>query len=455
MLIRVNHPQISPESYSSLISPELQNEFTQLADRFKSFRIVHANSTAQGGGVAEILQSMVPLMNSMGVSTERIVISPEQPEFFQVTKRIHNLLQGSSGSLSQDEMEVYFRCMEQVAEEIQDRELEADVWFFHDPQLLPLAMLMPRNPDVLRIWVCHIDLTAPNAETLDTLAPLTSYFDGLAFSLDEFVPEGIIGRYPVYITPPSIDPLTDKNRPMALGEAQRITAAMGIDSGRPLVTQVSRFDYWKDPWGVIDAFRLAREEVPGLQLALLGLSQAADDPEALGVLHSVGDYAAGDPDIHAYFYPDGLPASIDRVVNAFQTASAVVLQKSTREGFGLTVSEAMWKGQPVVGGNVGGIRTQIQDGLSGFLVNSPEECGDRIVRLIRNDKLRLQMGQAARQRVRENFLLPRLAVDYLKAAQSLLPRRDAARHDTTNGHRPNAFEALEQLDMAALSTSGD
>ena len=455
MLVRVNHPQVPPGSYSSLISQELLDELTRLADRFKNFRFVHANSTAQGGGVAEILQSLVPLMNSLGVSTERIVVSPEQPEFFQVTKRIHNLLQGSSGSLSRDEIDVYFQCMEQVAGDIQARDLQADVWFFHDPQLLPLSMLLPRKSDELRIWVCHIDLTAPNAETLDTLAPLTSYFDGLAFSLDEFVPEGVIGRYPVYITPPSIDPLTDKNSLMSVGEARQITAAMGIDAARPLVTQVSRFDYWKDPWGVIDAYRQARKEIPGLQLALLGLSQAADDPEALGVLHSVGDYAAGDPDIHAYFYPDALPASIDRIVNAFQTASAVVLQKSTREGFGLTVSEAMWKGQPVIGGNVGGIRTQIQDGISGFLVNSPEECGERIVRLVRDESLRLRMGQAARQRVRERFLLPRLVVDYLKAVESLLPRSGNAGSDNSNGHGADAFDALEQLNMDALSTSGD
>lgn len=455
MLVRVNHPQISPGSYSSLLPNQLLDELTQLAQRFKNVRIVHANSTAQGGGVAEILQSLVPFMNSMGVATERIVISPEEPEFFQVTKRIHNLLQGSSGSLSQQEMEVYIQCVEQVAEDIASRQLDADVWFFHDPQLLPLAMLLPKKRNELRFWVCHIDLTAPNAETLDSLAPLTSYYDGLAFSLDEFVPDGILGRYPVYITPPSIDPLTDKNTPMAQEEALRIVSAMGIDPERPLVTQVSRFDFWKDPWGVIDAYRLAREEAPGLQLALLGLSQAADDPEALGVLHSVTDYAGGDPDIHAYFYPGGLPDSIDRIVNAFQTASVAVLQKSTREGFGLTVSEAMWKGQPVIGGNVGGIRTQIQDGISGFLVDSPEECGKRIVQLIQDEKLRLHMGEAARQRVRERFLLPRLAADYLKAVQSLMPRQALAGHDAANGHRTDAFAELEQLNMSAAATSGD
>ena len=445
MLLRVNHPEIPLQQYAGLLPQHLMESLDRLSDQFRGLRFVHANSTATGGGVAEILQSLVPFMNTLGLPTERIVVSPEDPEFFQVTKRIHNLLQGASGGLSKEELAVYFRCMEQVAEDIKSRELEASVWFFHDPQLLPVAMLLPKREGELRFWVCHIDLTTPNAETLDALAPLTSYYDGLAFSMDEFVPDGILGKYPVYITPPSIDPLTDKNTAMPMQEALGIVSAMGIESGRPLVTQVSRFDYWKDPWGVIDAFRQARESVPGLQLAMLGLSQAADDPEALGVLHSVTDYAAGDPDIHTYFYPDGLPESIDRIVNAFQTASQVVLQKSTREGFGLTVTEAMWKGQPVIGGNVGGIRTQIEDGVNGFLVNSPAECGQRILQLLQDDALRLNLGRAARESVRQNFLLPRLALDYLNAVRDVstvavgLPTRCSV-----NG-KGNPFDALEQL----------
>ena len=444
MLLRVNHPEIPLHQYDSLLPSQLMDTLYSLAEQFHGLRFVHANSTATGGGVAEILQSLVPFMNTLGLPTERIVVSPEDPQFFQVTKRIHNLLQGSSGSLSRDELEVYFQCMERVAEDIKGRGLEASVWFFHDPQLLPLAMLLPRKNGELRFWVCHIDLTAPNAETLDVLAPLTSYYDGLAFSMNEFVPDGVIGHYPVYITPPSIDPLTDKNTAMSRSESQEIVAAMGIDPDRPLVTQVSRFDYWKDPWGVIDAYRQAKESVPGLQLALLGLSQAADDPEALGVLHSVTDYADGDPDIHAYFYPEGLPASIDRIVNAFQTASLVVLQKSTREGFGLTVTEAMWKGQPVIGGNVGGIKMQIEDGVSGFLVNDPQDCGEKIVRLVQDEHLRRKMGKAARERVRQKFLLPRLALDYLNAVRNARPGQAPASPHSANG-KHNPFDLLEQL----------
>ena len=466
MLLRVNYPSVSLDDYSALLPRQLLDELTRLAHRFRGLRFVHANSTAQGGGVAEILQSLVPLMNALGVPTERIVVSPEQPEFFQVTKRIHNLLQGADGSLSTEELEVYYRCVGEVAEDIAARELEAEVWFLHDPQLLPLASLLPKRNGETRIWVCHIDLTAPNPGVLGQLTPLTAHYDGLAFSLPEFVPPGINGHPPHYVTPPSIDPLTEKNRPMDGAEARRIIAAMGIDPDRPLVTQVSRFDYWKDPWGVVDAYRQARQQVPGLQLAFLGLSQAADDPEALDVLHSVNDYAGGDPDVHAYFYPDHLPDSIDRIVNAFQTASAVVLQKSTREGFGLTVSEAMWKGQPVIGGNVGGIRTQIEDGVTGFLVSSPEECAQRILRLVQDEALRLEMGRAARQCVRERFLLPRLAVDYLQAAESLLPRQvptaesslspqAAPSRNGANGHHPDAFDALQQLHLNPAATGGN
>ena len=455
MLFRINHPKLCLDKYSPLLSQQFLDELTSMAKQFGGMRFVHANSTATGGGVAEILQSLAPLMESLGVPTERIVISPQEQQFFQVTKRIHNLLQGAEGSLSSEEMGTYFQCLEEVAEEIKQRELEADVWFFHDPQLLPLAMMLPKKGNELRFWVCHIDLTNPNADTLDMLAPLTQYYDGLAFSLSEFVPEDIGGNYPVYITPPSIDPLTDKNTFMPRDEALNIIGAMGIDPDRPLVTQVSRFDYWKDPWGVIDAFRYAREKIPGLQLALLGLSQAADDPEALDVLHSVREYADGDPDIHSYFYPNGLPDSIDRIVNAFQTASVALLQKSTREGFGLTVSEGMWKGQPVIGGNVGGIRTQIVDGLSGFLVDTPEDCGQRIVELIGNEPLRLKMGEAARERVRDKFLLPRLALDYLAAVRSLMPSSPVRSPLSTNGHQANAFEALEQVTMTSpVASSG-
>jgi len=386
-------------------------------------RVLHLNSTATGGGVAEILQSMVPLGNSLGIETERIVINPDRPEFFDVTKKIHNMLQGAQGVLSPDELDIYFDCIRRVSDDMRNKDLTADVWFVHDPQLLPLARLLPKKETETWIWICHIDLTTPNRSVLDALMPLTQDYDQLIFSQTAYVPADLGDKVPVLIAPPAIDPLTVKNTPMDLAKAQEVVRAMGIDTDRPLITQVSRFDLWKDPWGVIDAYRLARESVPGLQLALLGLSQATDDPEGAEVYRTVAEHAAGDPDIHLYFDPSKMPVSVDEVVNAVQMASHVLMQKSTREGFGLTVTEGMWKGKPVIGGDAGGIRVQINDGVSGFLVFSPEECAQRLVELLQDHALATRIGEAAKESVRQRFLLPRLAFDYLNVARAHLNAR--------------------------------
>ena len=442
MLSRIIYSPVSFDSYIPLLPSELVDRLTGLAQRFQDLRFVHLNSTAIGGGVAEVLQSLVPMMNALGVPTERLVINPPA-EFFHVTKKLHNLLQGAEGVLESEELGLYLQTVREVSEYIQQRHLESAVWFLHDPQVLPMAQMLPKRDDETRIWVCHIDLTAPNPGVMDQLRPLSQAYDGLVFSLDSYVPPGLDPNLPVYIAPPAIDPLTAKNKPMSQEDAAAIVSAMGIDPNRPLVAQVSRFDYWKDPWGVIDAYRIARDSVPELQLAMLGLSQATDDPEALQVLNDVAQYAAGDPDIHLYFYPDGLPDSIDRIVNAFQVASLVVMQKSTREGFGLTVAEAMWKGRPLIGGDVGGIRIQVEDGYSGYLVSSPEECAQRMVALLQDPTLRETIGAAGRESVRQRFLLPRLALDYLEAADDLVPpARLSGGYQNVNG-----FADLEQLRM--------
>ena len=442
MYRKVLHPPVSIDQYLPLLSPQFAGELTSLASELGHLRIVHLNSTETGGGVAEILQSMVPLMNALGIATERVVIDPPS-QFFQVTKQIHNLLQGAEGSLSKEELEIYYGSIQQVADELCRRPVTADVWFFHDPQLLPLAGLLPRASREGRVWVVHIDLTTPNPSVMDTLLPLVHDYDRLIFSLPSYVPAGM-GETPLFsVAPPAIDPLSAKNVAMPESAATNITSALGIDPARPLITQVSRFDLWKDPWGVIDAFRLARQHVPGLQLALLGLSQAADDPEALDVLASVSHHAAQDPDIHLYFDATGLTCSIDEAVNAFQVASQVVIQKSTREGFGLTVTEAMWKAKAVIGGNVGGIRIQIEDGVSGYLVDSPEECASRIVQFLRDPQLRTRLGEAARESVRERFLMPRLVFDYLKVAKAHASR--PAKTAGGNGRGANGSGALDTL----------
>ena len=419
MFVTVPQQPVNIDQYLPLLSTELVDELAAVAERLRGRRILHLNSTAEGGGVAEILRSMTPLMRSLGLSTDWVVINPP-PSFFQVTKKVHNLLQGAEGELSSEEKETYLGDVQRVAEQMRLDGLDADVWFLHDPQLLPLARFLRKGRDGAWFWVVHIDLTTPNQSVLDFLLPLTTRYDGLAFSLDSYIPRELDGSPPIYVTPPAIDPLSVKNVPMDAVEASRIVTAMGIDPAQPLVTQVSRFDYWKDPWGVIEAYRLARRDIPGLQLALLGLSQASDDPEALEVLNSVTEYAGGDPDIHLHYSCEGLPASIDSIVNAFQTASQVVLQKSTREGFGLTVAEAMWKGKPVIGGKVGGIRAQIEDGVSGYLVDTPAQCASRIAELMRDSQLMSRIGRAARESVRQRFLLPRLALDYLQIADRTL-----------------------------------
>jgi trehalose synthase len=418
MFSRLDHPPVAYEDYRPLLDPKLADELATVAGEMGQLRVLHLNSTATGGGVAEILQSMVPLGNSLGIETERIVINPDAAEFFDVTKKIHNMLQGSEGELSFAELDIYFSCIQRVADDMRAKGLEADVWFVHDPQLLPLARLLPKKQGETWIWICHIDLTTPNKSVLDALMPLSQDYDQLIFSQSAYVPKDLGDKVPVLIAPPAIDPLTSKNTAMDLPQARKIVAAMGIDTARPLVTQVSRFDLWKDPWGVIDAYRIARESVPGLQLALLGLRQATDDPEGAKVFQTVADHAAGDPDIHLYFDPAEMPVSVDEVVNAVQMASAVLIQKSIREGFGLTVTEGMWKGKPVIGGDAGGIRVQIKDGVTGFLVSSPEQCAQRLVELLQDDALSARIGVAAKESVRQRFLLPRLALDYLRVARA-------------------------------------
>ena len=416
MYSRLDHPPVRFDDYRPLLDPKLADELAAVAGELGKLRVLHLNSTATGGGVAEILQSMVPLGNSLGIETERIVINPDAAEFFDVTKKIHNMLQGSEGELSPEELGIYFSCIQRVADDMKAKSLTADVWFVHDPQLLPLARLLPKKEGETWIWICHIDLTTPNKSVLDALMPLTQDYDQLIFSQQAYVPKDLADKVPVLIAPPAIDPLTIKNTPMDMDQAQEIVSAMGIDTSRPLITQVSRFDLWKDPWGVIDAFRIARESTPGLQLALLGLSQATDDPEGAKVYNTVADHAAGDPDIHLYFDPSEMPVSVDEVVNAVQMASKVLMQKSTREGFGLTVTEGMWKGKPVIGGDAGGIRVQINNGVSGFLVSSPEECAQRLGELLQDEALSARIGVAAKESVRQLFLLPRLALDYLTVA---------------------------------------
>jgi trehalose synthase len=393
-----------PMAYRGIVADELLNEVYDLGNQLRGLRVVNVNATAGGGGVVEILRAFVPLMRGAGLDMDWYAMDPD-PAFFAVTKKIHNLLQGAPGDLTAAEKLIYLKHNERLAHQL--RAIAADVWVVHDPQPLPVVADEPCiNP---AIWCCHIDTSTPNAAVRDFLLPFVQRYEQVIFSLPEFALAGLESARLNVITP-AIAALVIKNAPLERTFARRVVYTFGPVPDRPLVTQASRFDPWKDPIGVVDAYRLARQEVPGLQLALLGAA-AKDDPESVRVLAEVEQHVAGDPDIYLLTERNRLT---DFDVNAFQTASDVVVQKSLREGFGLTVSEAMWKGQPVVGGNVGGIRTQICDGQDGFLVSSVPECAEKIVLLLQDRARWADMGDRARKHVRADFLMPRLMLDYLQ-----------------------------------------
>jgi trehalose synthase len=403
--------------YSSLVSEETLSEIEGLADRLKGLRVIHVNATPQGGGVAEILNSLIPLLRGAGIDAKWYVIPPDE-SFATITKSLHHSLQGNPGCLTGEQMKAYLTHNQRAALELKSKSISADVWVIHDPQALPLVNFLPDTGRA--VWNCHIDTTEPNRSVQDSLMPFVNRYQKVIFTRGQYMLEGL-SQDKICIFAPAIDPLSSKNLSLPRAAARQTLAELGVDPTRPLVSQVSRFDRWKDPWGVIDAYRMARENIPGLQLALVGVLAAQDDPDAQSVLRSVQRYAGNDPGIHIFSDPSTVD---DWVVNAFQTASDVVVQKSIREGFGLTVAEAMWKGTPVVGGDCGGIRLQIRDGETSLLVSSPEECAARIITLLRNPDLARRIGRAGRESVKRHFLIPRLLRDHLSLYASLMAEED-------------------------------
>jgi trehalose synthase len=397
------------------LDPELRDRIRALSKPLRGLRVVHLNATAGGGGVAEILSAAVPLLRDLGIDAQWYVLPPDD-EFFGVTKRIHNWLQGKEGRLGRQDRTVYQAYSSRVAGQIRKQldELAADVWVIHDPQPLAMRELVPLEGPA--IWRCHIDCSEPNGGVCEFLLPWMQQYDQVVFTLPAFCLDGLGGDR-IGLQYPAIDPLAAKNQRLGRSEARAIVAKLGLDPARPLVTQVSRFDPWKNPWDTVDSYRLAKREVPGLQLALVGVFAASDDPEAPEVFRSVRRHAGRDPDVHLFSDPAQVGA---REINAFQTASTAILQRSTREGFGLTVTEAMWKQAPVIGTPVGGIAIQIEDGENGFLAETPEACASRIVDLVREPDLGRAVGRAARESVRNRFLMPRLVADELEVYARLM-----------------------------------
>ena len=401
------------DDYREVAPEEQLDRARDLARDLKGLRVMHVNSTADGGGVAEILRSLVPLMRDVGLDAQRMVM-PGDDTFFEITKKMHNLMQGADGELSAEETSLYLNQSWKVSKTIREQEIGADIWVMHDPQTLPLASFLPHNRHVM--WICHIDTTEPNQSAVAAVTPWLNAYPRVVFSLHQYILPGL-DTSATRIAPPAIDVTSPKNQKPDLEEARSKVAQLGIDPHRPIISQVARFDPWKDPWGVIDAYRIVKKERPDVQLVLLGVIAAKDDPEAFSIFESVAQYANGDPDIH--LFTDGSQVG-ETEVAAVQTAAAIVLQKSLREGFGLSVTEALWKGTPVIGGNCGGIRTQIIDGQTGFLVDTVERCADRILELLNDRALAERIGNAGKEYVRTRFLTPRLMNDYLGCFHELV-----------------------------------
>ena len=390
--------------YAPIVGEHVVEELRQLAQPLQGAKVLHVNATAFGGGVVEILQTLVPLMRDLGLDAHWQVIEGED-EFFNVTKAIHNGLQGMELDWNEQMFSIWERYNKLNAEKFEG---DYDYVVIHDPQ--PAGLYRYVNPQKGHwMWRCHIDTSTPNPAYWDFLAPYVGAYPRAIFTMARYAGPGLKPES-VCTIPPSIDPLAEKNVALDREEARSIVAGDGFDPKRPLLVQISRFDPWKDPLGVIDAYRIVKQRVPGVQLALVG-SMASDDPEGWEFYDRTVRHAGEDYDVRVLHNFHGVN---NREVNAFQTAADVVIQKSTREGFGLVVTEAMWKGKPVVAGNVGGIPMQIVDGQSGYLVEDVAECAKRIIALLQQPDSLNQMGQAARERVRQRFLSTRHLADYLK-----------------------------------------
>ncbi len=391
------------ESYAAIAGPDVVDHLRQLAKSLHGAKVVHVNSTRVGGGVAEILEKLVPLCNELGLDTSWEVISGGE-EFYQCTKSMHNALQGNRVRIPARLLTAYEEANAANAEILREQLSAADFVFIHDPQP---AGLLGHCPDRCGKWVwrCHIDASHPYRPVWNYLRKMVSNYDASIFSLPAFAQ---LLPHPQYIIPPSIDPLSDKNIDLSQEEVARVFVTFDLDPARPLLVQVSRFDRFKDPVGVIQAYRLAKKFIPDLQLVLAG-GTASDDPEGEEILAEVREEANDDPDIHILL----LPPDAHRTINALQRAADIVLQKSTREGFGLTVTEAMWKGKPVIGGDTGGIRLQVINYHTGFLVHTPEGAALRIRHLLRQKERMQAMGMKGKEYARENFLLTRHLREYL------------------------------------------
>jgi trehalose synthase len=391
-------PGPSLDAYRVVVGDRVIDEMHRLAAELRGRRVQHVNATRAGGGVAEILNRMVPLMNELGLVASWDVLRGED-EFFRVTKSFHNAIQGEPVEITNHDFEIFLKWNRLNGREI---DLHGDFVVIHDPQ--PTAMVDGRKPGQKLIWRCHIDASHPHRALWAFLEKFVRRYDASLFSAPAFTQRLPI---PQFLVAPAIDPLSDKNRALSAEQIEAVLARHGIDPTRPILTQVSRFDRFKDPLGVIQTYQMVKE-TNDCQLVLAG-GGASDDPEGAQVLAEVQEAAGSDPDVHVLMLPNDAHITI----NALQRASTVILQKSLREGFGLTVAEGLWKGKPVIGGSTGGIPLQILDGVTGYLVSSPEGAAFRARFLLNHPEVAAEMGRRGIEQVRQNFLLTRNVRDYL------------------------------------------
>lgn len=392
----------SLEEYAKIVGDDVIDQIRQLARVLEGAKVVHVNSTYEGGGVAEILHWLVPLKQQLGLDVSWEVIRGEE-RFYECTKSFHNAIQGNRVPIPESLLRIYEETNRNNVEKMQASLESADFVFIHDPQPAPFLNFCP-NRRGKWVWRCHIDVSHPYRPVWKYLRDFVVGYDASIWSLSEFAQPL---PHPNYLITPSIDPLSEKNIDLPEHEIQAVRENYDLDPERPVVAQISRFDRFKDPVGAIQACRLAKNYTP-FQLVLAG-GGATDDPEGERVFSEVKDAADGDPDIRVLL----LPPDAHRTINALQRIADIVLQKSTREGFGLTVTEAMWKGKPVIGGDTGGIRVQVINHHTGFLVNTPEGAANRIRYLLKHRGKLDEMGQKAKRFVLENFLLTRHLREYL------------------------------------------
>lgn len=402
--------KIELKDYEGIVQEGQIELVRQIGDKLKGKSVTHVNSTSFGGGVAEILHSLVPLMRDAGLDVHWEVIKGGF-DFFTVTKKIHNALQGMNIPLTKEEERLYLEYNKMNSEL---SILDTDVIMVHDAQPAALIQFYP-NKNNRWIWRCHVDLSTPNLSVWEFLEPYIGRYDAAVFTAKQYVVPSLTVPT-LAIRPPSINPLSEKNRDLTQPEIAEVLHRLEIRPDQPIITQVGRFDPWKDPSGAIDVYRIVKKQFPTVQLLLVA-GMAADDPEGWLYLEKSARHAGEDPDVHLLTDLKGVK---DREVNAIQRASQVVLQMSTREGFGLTVTEALWKGVPVVGRKVGGIPLQIVDGVNGYLVDTVEQAAERVCHLLKNPEEAKNMGINGREHVRENFLVVGELRDYLLLCSDLL-----------------------------------